>query len=280
MSGIIFFKTTNLTSLADFYTSQLNMTVWLQQAECVILKHGNLLLGFCHREAAETAGMITLFYDTQADVDAMYQRMQSQALGEPVVNETYNIYQFFATDPEGRMLEFQAFLHPAAPYLAGDDLLLTRRSIRQFHDTAIPDDVLRQLFQVCRFAPSAKNSQPCYFVVIGNRDIQQLVAGLRGSISAPIAAAPLAVAICADPDRSNRFVQDGCIAAYHFCLAAKLLGLGTCWIADMDREAAKQALNIPLRHYIATVTPLGYPAESPTPPARSDARVVTASSKK
>jgi hypothetical protein len=27
------------------------------------------------------------------------------------VNDRYRIYHFFATDPEGRKLEFQAFLH-------------------------------------------------------------------------------------------------------------------------------------------------------------------------
>ena len=32
-----------------------------------------------------------------------------------VTNEQYQIYQFFAEDPEGRTLEFQAFLHPVEP---------------------------------------------------------------------------------------------------------------------------------------------------------------------
>ena len=45
-------------------------------------------------------------------------------------------------------------------------------------------------------------------------------------------------------------------------------GLGTCWIAAMDKVDAKECLGIPLDHYIATVTPLGYPAESPDPPKR------------
>ncbi|MBN1211520.1 MAG: nitroreductase family protein, partial [candidate division Zixibacteria bacterium] len=62
-----------------------------------------------------------------------------------------------------------------------------------------------------------------------------------------------------DPTISNRFIQDGCIAAYHFIMAAWFYGLGTCWIADMDRDEVKAKLNIPPEHYVATITPLGYP---------------------
>ncbi len=273
MAGIIFFRTRDLKQIQDFYTSQLGMIVWLEQAECVILKQGNLLVGFCQGEEAETNGMITLFYETPSEVDDMYRAMQSRATGKPVINERYNIYQFFARDPEGRALEFQAFLLSVAPYLAGDDLLLTRRSIRQFKETPVADELLQQLFDLCRYAPSARNSQPCYFVQTNNRDILKRLAELRGKSSSPIARAPMAIAICADPDISNRFVQDGCIAAYHFMLAGKLLGLGTCWIADMDRETAKEALDIPQHHYIATVTPLGYPAAHPVISTRHETKV-------
>ena len=43
------------------------------------------------------------------------------------------------------------------------------------------------------------------------------------------------------------------------------MGLGTCWIADMDRDEIKDMLDIPREHYIATVTPLGYPLEKDIP---------------
>jgi hypothetical protein len=44
----------------------------------------------------------------------MYLRFfqETTADGPPRVNDRYQIYQFFAKDPEGRQLEFQAFLHP------------------------------------------------------------------------------------------------------------------------------------------------------------------------
>ena len=78
----------------------------------------------------------------------------------------------------------------------------------------------------------------------------------------------MAVAICSDPALSKRHIQDGCIGAYHFLLAAWAQGLGTCWIAAMDREDVKERLGIPQEHYVATVTPLGYPEKVPSPPGR------------
>ena len=99
----------------------------------------------------------------------------------------------------------------------------------------------------------------------------EFLGGLRGESSAPIARARLAVAICSDPGISKRHVQDGCIAAYHFILAAWIFGLGTCWIAAMDRDDVKEVIGVPREHYVATVTPVGYPAKIPQMPERKRA---------
>ncbi|MGB9719855.1 MAG: VOC family protein [bacterium] len=112
MSGIIFFKTRNLNSIRVFYTQMVEMDIWLEQSDCVILKHGNLLLGFCQREEVDTQGIITFFYENTDQVYNMYKKFRLEALAEPVVNEKYNIYHFFVKDPEGRLVEFQTFLNP------------------------------------------------------------------------------------------------------------------------------------------------------------------------
>jgi len=153
----------------------------------------------------------------------------------------------------------------------GKELLLTRRSVRSFVEKPVPDEILRELFEICRYAPTSRNSQSCYFVVIRDSRIRNRLASVRGRNSAPIGKAPLAVAICSDPAGSRRHVQDGCIAAYHFILAAWHLGLGTCWIGGLDRDDVKEAVNIPKEHYVATVTPVGYPEETPTAPRRKPA---------
>ena len=115
MAGIIFLRTENLDETIQFYTERLGMVVWLEQKGCTILNHGNLLLGFCQKDVCETEGVITFFSEAREDVDKMYSELQDIATTIPVENDTYKIYQFYATDPEGRTLEFQSFLHQLKP---------------------------------------------------------------------------------------------------------------------------------------------------------------------
>ncbi len=111
MGGIIFFKTCEMEAIVEFYQNRVGMSIWLEQPGCTILKYGNLLVGFCQREVAETEGMITLVFENREEVDKMYDALSDIALDTPKENQKYNIYQFFARDPEGRSLEFQVFLH-------------------------------------------------------------------------------------------------------------------------------------------------------------------------
>jgi nitroreductase len=271
MSGIIFFKTKMLEKLKDFYTREIGCQIWLKQADCIIFKHDNLLFGFCQRDKADTDNMITFFFDSKKDVDSFYKKFKSVADSAPAFNKKYNIYQFFARDPEGRILEFQYFEHTIQNFRSGDELLLTRRSIRKFKDKTVPDELFNDVLNNSRFAPTSMNRQGYYFKVIRDRKILEFLAGTRGSSSKPIANGPLAVAICSDPNVTKRAIQDGCIAAYHFILAAWNYGLGTCWIAAMDRDDVKEILNIPKDHYIATITPVGFPDKFPIEiPSRND----------
>lgn len=272
MPGIAFFGTRNIEEIKGFYIERLNLTIWLEQKDCIILRHGNLLIGFCKRDYVDKDGIITLFYRDVEEVNRMYGRLKDVAENKPVKNDKYKIYHFFAKDPEGRKLEFLTFLHETEPYLIGDELLVSRRSIRSFKDKEVPNDILWKIFEVCRYSPTSKNSQSYYFIVIRNKEIIKKLASLRGSSSAPLGRAPMAVAIISDPDKSKRYVQDGCIAAYHFMLAAWTYGLGTCWIAAMDREEVKEMLGVPKHHYVATITPLGYPEYVPKPPPRREAK--------
>lgn len=259
MSGIVFFKTRILAELKSFYTDEIGCDLWLEQADCALFRHGNFIFGFCKRDEVDPGGLLTFFYRTREEVDLMYAKFEDIAINEPSENDKYQIYQFFARDPEGRMLEFQWFDHPVDCHLMGDELLLTRRSFRKFRKAAVPQPTLDKILEICRFAPTSRNTQSYYFRLIRDKEMLQQLSGIRDKSSRPIANAPMAVAICSDPEISKRHIQDGCIATYHFMLAAWSHGLGTCWIAAMDREEVKQILNIPDSHYVATVTPLGYP---------------------
>lgn len=259
--------------MKDFYMTTLNMSVWLDQGDCIILNHGNLLLGFCEHDEVDKDGMITFFYRTKEEVDQVYSKLAGGSLQEPAENEKYRIYQFFARDPEDRMLEFQSFLHPLNPYLGGTELLATRRSIRNYEETPVTREVLWKVFESCRYSPTSRNSQSHYFIVLEKEKHGkkiEFLASLRGSNSRPIARSPVVVAICSDPSKTGRPEQDACIAAYHFMLSSWLHGLGTCWIAAMDREEVKQTLGIPEDHHVATITPLGYPERVPGIPKRRE----------
>ncbi len=261
MSGIVFFKTRMLDKLKDFYTRRVGCDIWLEQADCVLLRHGNMIFRFCQRDEADVNGIITFFYESKDAVDQMYEKFKETAVAKPAANEKYRIYQFFACDPEGRTIEFQWFNHPVESHFMGDELLLTRRSHRKYEAVDVPQDTLDQLFELCRYAPTSVNCQSYYFRIVRDKSIIDKLSKVRDRSSLPIGNAPMAVAICADPALSRRYIEDGCIAAYHFMLAAWCLGLGTCWIAALDRDNVKEMLDIPQNHYVATVTPLGYPSQ-------------------
>lgn len=261
MSGIIFFKTQKLEELKDFYLNQIGCELWLNQKDCLIFRHHNFLFGFCRREEVENRAMLTFFYESRDEVDKLHDRLKDISMSVPAVNEKYHIYHFFAHDPEERVVEFQYFDHRVTSYMTGDRLLLTRRSFRHFENTEIPESLLRQVLELSRFAPTARNSQPYYFKFIKDRELLMWLSKTREKSTQPIGNAPTAVVIGADPAISRRYIQDGCIAAYHFILAAWFYGLGTCWIAAMDRDDIKDRLHIPRDNYIATITPLGFPVE-------------------
>ncbi len=113
MSGIVFFATENREAVVDFYTGPMGAEVWLEQPDCTILRHDNLLFGFCSRDRTDDCGIVTFVYPDRGDVDAAHDRLGDAAREEPHENPTYDIYQFFATDPDGRTVECQAFLDDA-----------------------------------------------------------------------------------------------------------------------------------------------------------------------
>jgi len=270
MSGIVFKKTKDLEQISNFYQNVIGMELWQDQDKCKIFEKGNLQLGFCEGDEIDNDGIITFYYNNKKEVDKVYNNGKLEVIEEPKENDKFNIYQFFAKDPEGRTLEFQTFLHNINPFLTGKELLLERRSYREYSEKEIPEEVINKVIDISRYAPTSMNSQSYYFKFIRDEELICDLASIRKTASEPIKKAPMAVAICSDNEQSNRYQQDADIAAYHFMLAARLYNLGTCWIADMDRESIKRKLDIPVDHYIATITPLGYIKDEKDAPSRKD----------
>jgi catechol 2,3-dioxygenase-like lactoylglutathione lyase family enzyme len=116
MAGIVFLKTENLERIGRFYTGRIGMHVWLEQPEITILRHENLLVGFQQHSTSDITGLLTFFYPEKSGVDEMYETLRAVALEPPRRNERYHIYHFFARDPDGRLIEFQQFLHDLPPW--------------------------------------------------------------------------------------------------------------------------------------------------------------------
>jgi hypothetical protein len=109
MTGVVFFNTLQLEDLTDFYTQRVGAELWMDQTDCRIFRHGRFLFGFCQREESETCGILTFVYPDRKGVDWMYEKFREEALDPPRDNPRYPIYNFFARDPEGRLIEFQMF---------------------------------------------------------------------------------------------------------------------------------------------------------------------------
>jgi hypothetical protein len=109
LTGVVFFATADLDGVTDFYIERIGAELWMDQGDCRIFSHGRFLFAFCQREASETCGTLTFVYRDREQVDAMYDELRAEALAAPRDNPGYPIYNFYARDPEGRLIEFQVF---------------------------------------------------------------------------------------------------------------------------------------------------------------------------
>lgn len=270
MSGIIFFKTKSPEEMHSFYFERLNMKLWLKQKNCNIYQSGNLLLGFLKSDTIDQNATITFFIQDKTEIDALYQKLKDIIFKEIKENKDYNIYHFYVKDPEGREVEFQTFLHNVESYHNIDEALIERRSIRQFTDIDVSDEILNKIFNICKYSPTARNSQSFYFIVIRNKESLKWLASTREGATKPVENSNISILVVADSKKTQRPEQDACIAASYLMLSAYSYGLGSCWVTDMNKKEVKSYFNIPEDDYVACAVALGYPAEKKDIPQRRE----------
>jgi nitroreductase len=154
------------------------------------------------------------------------------------------------------------------------DLIAQRYSVRAYRPDPVEDWKLAQVLEAARLAPTAANRQPFQVVVMHTAGRQAEIG--RIYYRPWFVQAPLVLAVCAisslawvrESDRFNARLIDAAIVADHMILAAANLGLGTCWVAAFDVEAARQVLRLPSEAEPVIFTPLGYPADQPGPKER------------
>lgn len=116
------------------------------------------------------------------------------------------------------------------------ELLRKRRSVRQFQDKAIEQDKIDLLIEAMLRAPSSRSLYPWEFVVVQNKETIEALAKAKVHGSAFMKNAFLAIAVCADPDKCDVWVEDCSIATMLLHLEATDLGLGSCWVQIRLRE--------------------------------------------
>ena len=167
-----------------------------------------------------------------------------------------------------------------------------RRSIREFKSDEPSKEIIEDILNCGRLAPSAKNRQPWYFVVTrdkvknkiadlmikytmeNNETKERIRLGTPSSVNPTasiIKEAPILILVFREKD-NNWIVGDNlsigaCVE--NICLRAQELGLGSLWIRDIVYVASQAAVlvnhpDIELNCAVA----LGYADESPSPRPR------------
>lgn len=179
--------------------------------------------------------------------------------------------------------------------------IFLRRSVRDYRQDSVPDDILHELIKAGTFAPSALNEQPWRFVVIKNRELikrcsdrakQQWlerfkgldnkdVQELREMVSNPrfdiFYGAPVLILIFSRPGADSPWI-DCALAAENMMLAASSLGIGSCWIGlasplGADEEIRKE-IGVPDDHSLMAQLIFGYPSAKEFPAPGRDRDVI------
>ena len=182
------------------------------------------------------------------------------------------------------------------------EIIKHRRSIRRYEDKAIPEELIKQIIEAGRFAPSSHNSQPWRFIVITDKKVINKLSDaikhwfknkirlgsflslfykkLRHTIDAAekrvftdkdlfFYDAPCIILICSKQGRFH--AQDCALAAQNMMLTAYSLGIGSCWIGFADvvlnrKKKLMKELGVPKKHKIMATLIFGYTEKYPSSP--------------
>lgn len=148
--------------------------------------------------------------------------------------------------------------------------IISRRTIRQFQARPISKEILENLVNAGRLAPSGANLQPLEFIVIDDAAIKRLVfpclkwaayiapEGNPSSGREPIA---YVIFLVNKEIRPQGYEWDVGAAMENMILTAWEEGVGSCWLLSIDRDRLRQILSVPDNYRIDSVLALGYPAE-------------------
>lgn len=145
-----------------------------------------------------------------------------------------------------------------------EDAIVGRRSVRKYKATTPDRELLREVLEAARMAPTACNRQPFRIICVTE---DNLLSRIKSAYSRDwITTAKCIIVVVADHSQSWHRPCDGkdhadidaAIAADHMALRATELGLGTCWVCNFDPSVVREALNLGEEEEAVILMPIGY----------------------
>lgn len=155
----------------------------------------------------------------------------------------------------------------------------SRRTIRKYLQTAVPEEVLLKCVEAAIFSPSGGNLQPLRYVIVNDAKLlNQVFSTLSWAVYLPDYGPteeemPRAYIVLLLDKNGRTPTHDASIASMSISMVAYDEGLGSCILASVDRKKLRKVLNVPESLDVALVVALGYPAENPVVEPVSDGNI-------
>ena len=147
------------------------------------------------------------------------------------------------------------------------DLILKRRSVRQYLKKEVEETVLKDILSAGLLAPTGMNTQPRRFYVIKTKEILESLSTVKPAGAAMLKEAPVAIAVVVDEERTDTWVEDSSIALSFMQLEAADKNLGSCWVQirlrtneeKSSESEVQKLLNLSDKDRVVGILALGYP---------------------
>ncbi len=148
------------------------------------------------------------------------------------------------------------------------DAIKERRTIRKFKNIQIEREKLLALVDGARLAAFPANVQPLKFGIVSDRELCEKIfphtkwAGYLEDGTPKEGERPTAyIAVWGDCDIKQSFEVEAGAAITNILLSALEMGIASCWIGALDREALKSVFALPEKFKLLYLVALGYPAQ-------------------
>ena len=153
-----------------------------------------------------------------------------------------------------------------------------RRSVRKYIDKKISEEILEDIIDCARLAPTGNNRQAWSFLVITDDKIKSEIASFT-RYGRFIKEAGACIAVFINEDKATTPLQDAAAATENIMIAAKAYDLGTCWVNSYQKDHSKKIeklVNCPQEMELMTLMSIGYYQENAVnmPPKKSLSEVM------